>query len=123
MANIGTNLGNAVNDIIRWLIAAVKKAATLIHAGDTQNAVLLLADIQDVVTTYLEVIKQFLPSQAIESPPKGNLLKQLVWLLKNIATLQLLLVLLGGVNPFEVAKTKAREVAVRWGFAGNIYIT
>jgi hypothetical protein len=38
MASIGTNLGNAVSDVIKWLAAAVKKLGELITAGDSTNS-------------------------------------------------------------------------------------
>jgi hypothetical protein len=120
MANIGTNLGNAVNDIIKWLVAAIKKVNSLIQAGDTTNAALLLADIQTVITTYLTVIKAFLPSQSVDSVP-SNFFKQLAWLLKNISWLQVLLLLLTGTDPFEMAKAQAKAVAIQWGFVDEAY--
>ncbi len=118
MANIGTNLGNAISDITRWLRAAIKRVNELIQVGDTQNAALLLADIQTVVTAYLTVIKGFLPEHPV-TPIPGNFWKKLAWLANNTAQVQLLVTLLSGINPFEEAKAQALAVATKWGFTSE----
>ena len=120
MANIGTNLGNAINDIIKWLGAAIKRVGSLIQAGDTQNAASLLADIQSTLTAYLNTIKQSLPNKTVTSPP-SNFFKKLNWLISNMAWVEVLLVLLSGTNPFDAAKSQAKAVAIKWGFADEVY--
>lgn len=120
MANIGTNLSNAVNDIIKWLVAAIKKVVTLIHAGDPQNAALLLTDIQTTITAYLNVINQFVPTNPIKPFPK-NFFSQLSWIFNNLPWLQIFMTLFTGTNPFETAKANALAVAIKWGFANEVY--
>jgi len=120
MANIGTNLSNAVNDIIKWLAAAIKKVGTLVQTGDTQNAVLLLDDIQTTITTYLTVINQFIPTSSIKPFP-SNFFSQISWVFNNLAWMQVFMILLTGINPFEGAKANARAIATKWGFANEVY--
>ena len=120
MANIGTNLSNAVNDIINWLVAAIKKVGTLIQTGDTQNAALLLTDIQTTITTYLNIINQFVPTNSVKPFPK-NFFSQLSWIFNNLPWLRIFTVLLTETNPFESAKADALAVATKWGFAGEVY--
>ena len=114
MASIGTNLGNAVSDVIKWLAAAVKKLGELISAGDSANAILLVADIQAVIKSYLDVISQYLPTGAPTPLPK-NWLSRLTWLGNNISWMQLLFTLLSGTNPFDAVKANAATIAAKWG--------
>ena len=115
MANIGTNLGDAISDIIRWLGAAIKKVGALIQAGDTQNAALLLADIQTVVTAYLQVIKGFFPDNVPDKAP-SNFFAKIAWIIKYTSWVNVLIVALTGVNPFDGAKAQAAAIAAKWGF-------
>ena len=120
MSNIGTNLGNAVRDIISWLTVAIKHVGFLLKAGNPVGAMLLLLDIQEVVTLYLEVISSLTPSQTVEPIP-GNLFKKMAWFFNNMTWIQALIALLTGINPFEAAKARAREVAEKWDFADEVY--
>jgi hypothetical protein len=115
-----TNLGSAISDIIEWLAEAFKLAVSLVKGGATQDATLLLADVQMVVSTYLNVINRFLPKKPVGPIPSG-FFRQVGWFFKNITWLQPLHALLSGVNPFEEAKAIARAVAVKWGFADEVY--
>jgi hypothetical protein len=114
MASIGTNLGNAINDVIKWLAAAVKKIGELISAGDTANAVLLVADTQAVIKSYLDVVNQYIPTGAPTPLPK-NWLSKLTWLGNNFSWMELLFTLLTGTNPFNAVKANAATIAAKWG--------
>lgn len=115
MANIGTNLSNAISDVLRWLTAALRALGKLISAGDSTNAILLVADVQTVVTSYLGVITDYLPQGTPEPLPK-NWLSRLTWLGKNFGWMSLLYTLLSGTNPFEEVKANAATIAAKWGF-------
>lgn len=113
---MATNISEAVSDVVKWLSKAVDTVVDLIKAGDTEGAALLLADIKDVVTSYLNVASNFIPSGTIEPIP-GNFWKKLSWLGKYFNWIQVIATLTTGVNPFDEAKIKARAVATKWGFA------
>ena len=114
MASIGTNLGNAIADVLKWLTAALKKLGELITAGDSANAILLTADVQAVIKSYLDVIGHYLPTGAPAPLPK-NWLSRLTWLGNNFSWMELLFTLLTGANPFDAAKVNAATVALKWG--------
>lgn len=114
MANIGTNLGNAIADVLKWLTAALKKLGDLIGAGDSTNAILLTADVQTVVKSYLDVIKNYIPTGAPAPLPK-NWLSRLTWLGNNFSWMSLLFTLLSGTNPFDEVKANAAIIATKWG--------
>jgi hypothetical protein len=118
MATVGTNFQDAIRDITKWIAAATSKVIELTKAGSTDEAALLLADINEVETTYLNVINSFLPTKPIEPVPSlWNLGKFVTWLARNISWLNVLVVLTSDVNPFDEAKALARAVATKWGFA------
>ena len=114
MASIGTNLGNAISDVLTWLSAALKKLGELITAGDSTNAILLTADIETVIKSYLTVIGQYLPTGAPAPLPK-NFFSRLSWLGQNFSWMSLLFTLLSGTNPFDAVKANAATIAAKWG--------
>ena len=109
------DLKKDILNIVAWLSGAVEKMREILKAKKTVDAALLLADIKDVLTLYLEVFSQVVPEQSTTPFPK-NFWSQLKWIPKNIAWLQIITAAFSGTNPFEEAKKKAAEVATKWGF-------
>ena len=110
-----SQLSVAIHDITNWTGKAFSKLNTFIKAKDTENAVLLAADIQTVVNGYFDVVNQYIPIKPV-TPMPSNFFKQLAWLGKNIQWLQVLLTLLTGTDPFINAKANAQAIALKWGF-------
>jgi hypothetical protein len=111
-------MGNAITsmqEVIQWLTRAFKKLTALISVGDATNAAALASEIQGIVTMYLNIIKEFLPTQTVSAFPK-NTLSRLTWFAKNISWIQILVTFISGTNPFTYAKSAADQVANKWGF-------
>jgi hypothetical protein len=119
MANIGTNIGNAISDIIKWLTAAIKRAVSMLAsnaAGNPpQDVTAFMSDILLVVTAYLDVINQFFPKESVAPFPK-NFFSRLTWVSQNFSWIAVLMTLVTGANPFDAAKAQAAAVAAKWGF-------
>lgn len=104
-----------VTSIIDWLHQALDMVIVLIRGGKNAEAVELIQDVRDVVSSYLGVFQAFVPQNAI-TPMPGNLWKKLVWIAENTGWIQALAMLTSGMNPFDAAKARAAAVAAKWQF-------
>ncbi len=110
------NMKDNVTSVINWLHQALDMIIVLVRGGKIEEAVELIQDVRDVVSSYLGVFSGFIPQNAI-TPMPGNFWKKLKWIAENTGWIQALALLTSGVNPFEAAKARAAAVAAKWGFA------
>jgi len=104
-----------VTSIINWLHQAIDMLIVLIRGGKIEEAVELIQDVRDVISSYLGVFQSFVPDNAITTMP-GNFWKKLKWIADNTGWIQALALLTSSTNPFEASKTRAAAVASKWGF-------
>jgi hypothetical protein len=113
------NMKDNVTNIIAWLHQALDMLIVLIRGGKNEEAVELIQDVRDVVSSYLGVFQGFIPQNAI-TPMPGNFWKKLAWIAANTGWIQALAMLTSGTNPFEAAKARAAAVATKWQFSTNL---
>jgi hypothetical protein len=104
-----------IHDIAEWLGCAIAKMITLLNARKTNEPAELIADIGTVVGSYLAVFQSIVPNKELK-PFKKNFFSQLSWIAANISWLTILITAFSGNNPFEEAKTLAKDIRTKWGF-------
>jgi hypothetical protein len=109
------NLKSDVTHIINWLHQALDMVIGFIQAGNMPQAIALIQDVRDVISSYLGAAQTFIPEGAIEPMP-GNFWRKLSWIARNTGWIQAFAMLTSGSNPFDPAKARAAEVAAKWGF-------
>lgn len=108
-----------VTTIIAWLHQALDMLIVLIRGSREAEAVELIQDVRDVISSYLGVFQGFIPQNAV-TPMPGNFWKKLSWIATNTGWIQALAMLTSGVNPFDAAKNRAAQVADKWKFTTTI---
>ncbi len=109
------NMKNNVVSVIAWLHAALDMLIVLVRESKNPEAIELIQDIRDVISSYMEVFRGFVPEKPLEPIP-GNWFKKIGWVIDNMGWLQTVIMLCRGVNPFEPAKMRAAMVAQKWQF-------
>ena len=109
------NLSKSGKAIIAWLKEAGRKLIQLVEAGQIDEAKELWNDIELVIRKHIEAFDLFIPVNPVGSMP-GNWLKKLKWITRNIGWIQIVINLTSGVGPFDVARTEARKIALKWKF-------